>query len=250
MTLLGVLGHDRPEGLERCLQGVARAGADARVVIHLDDADLESRAVAYASGYDVIGTLEPIGIGASLNRILAFRQPGEAFVRIDGDTEVMTEGWLALMLDALDSPTPRRQGWATLSTVLRTWEGEWTRGVPPGDGVIGIKMGRGIGSVMVCRGDVVDHLGGFREGYPYAFEDTDWYGRITKAYHTRLRAGTDLRVVAVEAAPPSRKLWRFEQAPSVMDEAFRKAREVFYAEDKPIHRPVGLPGEAVIGGRV
>lgn len=241
MTLLGILGHDRPEGLEASLRSVDRAGVPLRVILHLDDPDPGSVRVAAESGHQVLDTASPIGIGASLNRILAHRQPGEAFIRIDGDTEIVTDGWGDLMLGSLEHRGRHVPGWATISTVLRTWEGNWSRGVPPGPRVIGVKMGRGIGSVMVCRGDVCDKLGGFREGYPFAFEDTDWHARVQLGFRGRLRCGTDLRVVAQEAAAPSRKLWRFEAGPGNAPEAFREARAAFHAEQRPVFRPV--PGE-------
>lgn len=228
-ALVGILARDRPEALEACLRGLERAGAPARIVLHLDAPEPGVRAIAEASGHEVLVAETQVGIGASLNRILALREPGQHFCRLDGDTEVETEGWLALLLEDL-----RR--WPVVGAVLRDWEGEWTRKAPPGDRVIPIVLGRGIGSLFLAHSDLMDRLGGFRLGHPYGLEDTDFFNRVRRA---GLRAGMDLRVATREAAAPTRKLWRIEGV--AMSEEFAEARRGYFSEERTIHRPIEAP---------
>lgn len=113
--MIGVLVHDRPELLSRCLRSLQFV--QDRIMLHLDRPEPECRQIAFESGYPIIESSEQVGPAESINALLRELEPGEGFWRVDSDVEVLDDlsslaespFLVTAPLDAMFTISPRYQ---------------------------------------------------------------------------------------------------------------------------------------------
>lgn len=221
--LVGVLSHSRPEALRECLKSIRPLGMKARIVIHQDGDDKGCDKVLLESqAYDhIIHSHERVGIAAGLNKILQLRDPGEDFVRVDGDVTFLTPGWLQKLSDG------RRDQYGLLGPLWtgNTWE-QATRDLltgktnPPYIETFGAPLG----GVVFHPGKVVDKLGGYRSwGKFYGCQERDYAARV-RALGYQIAYLTSVRI-AHPPVPPLRGERREET-----EEALKKLKRKIAAD--------------------
>jgi hypothetical protein len=153
MTLVGVLVHDRPDLLRRCLDSLPPHGTCA---FYCDGATLECADLVRDRDGIFLQNHERKGAWYGLNQLLTLRAPGEAFLRVDSDTEFLDD-WKPLLDSPFDIAAP------------------WMKGKPTG------AVGATASGAVLFKGHVVDRLGGFRGYGKYGGEDLDYFLRARGA---------------------------------------------------------------------
>jgi len=174
---LSVISYNRLAETRNTIMSLAVTGAlqQAQVVVY-DNRSTDGTAqmlvdlvqAGILAREQVITAMQNIGCPRALNRILAqFRQPGQHFIKVDNDVELLTPGWVDMLVDFLDVQPDVGivSAWYDGITERRSKVVEhagWTEIFPA------------IGHCCIYRGELLDKTGYFdvlADDHLYGFED-------------------------------------------------------------------------------